>query len=97
MYWFIVSEDAEIPVSITTFLQYLLSINKKNSPDWDMNVKPVSVISVSSTGLDLLIMKTLVSRKWHSFDKTKYISILIMKPLVSAILYDFDQIGVYLY
>ena len=75
MYWFIVSEDAEIPVSITTFLQYLLSINKKNSPDWDMSVKPVSVISVSSTGLDLLIMKT----------------------LVSTILYDFDQIGVYLY
>ena len=75
MYWFIVSEDAEIPVSITTFLQYLLSINKKNSTDWDMSVKPVSVISVSSTGLDLLIMKT----------------------LVSTILYDFDQIGVYLY
>ena len=63
-------KDAQIPVSIATFLQCLIFVNQDIYPDWVTTVQPVSVIWVSSGGLCLLIIKTLVLAKLHSFIQT---------------------------
>ena len=65
----IVLEDFHIPVSISTFFQYLLSIYQDSYPDWVVTIKSVSFIWVSSSVLYLLMVKTLTSTKLYNFDE----------------------------
>ena len=59
-----------MPVSITTFFQCPIFVNQDMYPDWVTTVKPLSVNWGSSSGLSLLIIKSLISTELHGFIQT---------------------------
>ena len=91
----IVLEDVHIPVFMTSFFQYLPSINKDSYPDSVVTIKSVSLIRVSSTALYTLMFKTLTFTNLYNFHEISR-SMLVMKSLVSTTFFNFDQASVYL-
>ena len=54
---FWVLEDVDIPLSMTTFFEYRLSIKEESYPDWVVTIKSVYFIWLSSSALYLLMFK----------------------------------------
>ena len=79
---FIVSGDAQIPVSVTTIFEYIIFINQDNCLEWVVTINSVSVYIGSSTFLYGIIMKNLVSTKPYNFDQTSvYLKSVAFLPI----------------
>ena len=77
------SQDARVPVSLTTIFQYLIFINQDNCSERVVTIKYVCVIWGSSTFLHVIIIKNLVSTKLCSFDQTKvYVKAVPFLPII---------------
>ena len=91
----IVLEDLHIPVFMTSFFQYLPSINKDNHRDSVVTIKSVFLIRVSPTAFYTLMFKSLTFTNLYNFNEISR-SMLVMKSPVSTLFFNFDQASVYL-